>query len=102
MVKVEEIKTQKEFLDKGTFLVTKDNKGFKPPQSYLILNYDKVEELEKEIAEFRKKHGQAYGYTLQDVGGQDVILVKGFVLVNRMGYYVTVEDFKLKDDQIDM
>lgn len=91
------VNTADEFLEKGTFLIAEDKKNDDPPYKYM---HDDYNLLEKQLKEFKKEHGDVYGYTLVDGEGNTLILVKGFRWVNRLGYFVTKEDIHFKEDEL--
>lgn len=100
-VKMIKVTSSEEFLKVGTFLVTGANKEKTAPHSYLILNFHMVEDLAKELLEFKERNSRAYGYTLQNAGGNNLVLVEGLRNENRIGYYVTVEEFKFEGGELE-
>src|SRR5699024_11527706 len=49
-----------------------------------------------------KKYGKVYVYTLVDGEGRSIILLKGKHIVNRLGYYMTLEDIEFKVGELEM
>lgn len=86
-----------DFFDKGTFLVN-EGYGSDDMGKYLLDDYETFKE---RLEKFKAKHGKVYGYTLQDGGGRSLVITKGFSRVNRLGYFVTVEDIEFEDGEIE-
>lgn len=91
------VNTVDDFFEKGTFLVAEDKQDAEPPFRYM---HDNFRDFKQRLNEIKKEHGEVYGYTLVDGEDNTLILVEGFRWVNRVGYFITMEDISFTEEEL--
>lgn len=96
------VSTVDDFFDKGTFIPAEDKMHGKDTNPSYVNMHDDYETIQDVYDRNVKKYGKVYVYTLVDGEGRSIILLKGKHIVNRLGYYMTLEDIEFKDGELEM